>query len=79
LKSELKNQKNKNNKDIDDLVESYNYLHEENTFLRSQIGDLKEEIKSTYQSTKILLKDRTGDLKSFKEVFRALVDSISFN
>ena len=82
LKSELKNQKNKNNKDINDyndLVGRYNNLHEENTSLRSQISDLKEEIKLVYQSTKKFLKDRTSDLKVFKEVFKALVDSISFN
>ena len=82
LKNELKNQKNKNNKDIDDyndLVGRYNDLHEENKSLRSQISDLKEEIKLVYQSTKKFLKDRTSDLKGFKEVFKALVDSISFN
>ena len=80
LKKELKDQKNKNNKDIDDyndLVGRYNNLNEENTSLKNQIGDLKEEIKLIYQSTKRFFKDRISDFKAFKEVFKELADSIS--
>nr|WP_252121267.1 hypothetical protein [Pasteurella multocida] len=67
-------------KDIDDyndLVKRYNNLYEENTSLKSQIGDLKEEIKLIYQSTKRFLKDRISDFKAFKEVFKELADNIS--
>lgn len=80
LKNELKDQIDKNDKDIDDyndLVKRYNNLYEENTSLKSQIGDLKEEIKLIYQSTKIFLKDRISDFKAFKEVFKELADNIS--
>ena len=80
LKNELKDQIDKNDKDIDDyndLVKRYNNLYEENTSLKSQIGDLKEEIKLIYQSTKRFLKDRISDFKAFKEVFKELADSIS--
>ncbi|WP_095264438.1 MobV family relaxase, partial [Staphylococcus aureus] len=44
LKNELKDQIDKNDKDIDDyndLVKRYNNLYEENTSLKNQIGDLK--------------------------------------
>ena len=47
------------------------------TSLKSQIGDLKEEIKLIYQSTKRFLKDRISDFKAFKEVFKELADNIS--
>lgn len=80
LKNELKDQIDKNDKDIDDyndLVKRYNNLYEENTSLKNQIGDLKEEIKLIYQSTKRFLKDRISDFKAFKEVFKELADSIS--
>nr|WP_020277964.1 MobV family relaxase [Listeria innocua]AGN12842.1 putative recombination/mobilization protein [Listeria innocua] len=80
LKNELKDQIDKNDKDIDDyndLVKRYNNLYEENTSLKSQIGDLKEEIKLIYQSTKRFLKDRISDFKAFKEVFKELADNIS--
>lgn len=80
LKNELKDQIDKNAKDIDDyndLVKRYNNLYEENTSLKSQIGDLKEEIKLIYQSTKRFLKDCISDFKAFKEVFKELADNIS--
>ena len=80
LKNELKDQIDKNDKDIDDyndLVKRYNNLYEENTSLKSQIGDLKEEIKLIYQSTKRFFKDRISDFKAFKEVFKELADNIS--
>lgn len=80
LKNELKDQIDKNDKDIDDyndLVKRYNNLYEENTSLKNQIGDLKEEIKLIYQSTKRFFKDRISDFKAFKEVFKELADSIS--
>ncbi|WP_251926147.1 MobV family relaxase [Staphylococcus aureus] len=80
LKNELKDQIDKNDKDIDDyndLVKRYNNLYEENTSLKSQIGDLKEEIKLIYQSTKRFLKDPISDFKAFKEVFKELADNIS--
>ncbi|WP_429864038.1 MobV family relaxase (plasmid) [Enterococcus faecalis] len=75
LKNELKDQIDKNDKDIDDyndLVKRYNNLYEENTSLKNQIGDLKEEIKLIYQSTKRFFKDRISDFKAFKEVFKEL-------
>ena len=80
LKNELKDQIDKNDKDIDDyndLVKRYNNLYEENTSLKNQIGDLKEEIKLIYQSTKRFFKDRISDFKAFKEVFKELADNIS--
>ncbi|HDK8973697.1 TPA: plasmid recombination protein [Staphylococcus aureus] len=80
LKNELKDQIDKNDKDIDDyndLVKRYNNLYEENTSLKNQIGDLKEEIQLIYQSTKRFFKDRISDFKAFKEVFKELADSIS--
>ena len=82
LKNELIRQKNKNNQDIDDynkLIREFNDLNKENTSLKSQISDLKIEIKLIYNSTKEFLKDRTDDLKTFKSVFKDLVDSISIN
>ncbi|MDN8960461.1 hypothetical protein Q0P93_14290, partial [Staphylococcus aureus] len=48
LKNELKDQIDKNDKDIDDyndLVKRYNNLYEDNTSLKNQIGDIIEEIK----------------------------------
>ena len=82
LKRELEEQKDKNYKDIEDynkLVREYNHLNEKNASLNDQIGDLKAEIKLIYKFTKEFLKDRTGDLKAFKSVFKDLVDSISIN
>ena len=79
LKRELEEQKDKNYKDIEDynrLVREYNHLNEKNVSLNDQIGDLKAEIKLIYKSTKEFLKDRTGDLKAFKTIFKDLADDI---
>ena len=80
LKATVRELKDKTNEVIDDynsLVKDYNSLVDENKGLRATVGNLKEEIKLIYQSTKRFLKDRTSDLKAFKEVFKELADSIS--
>ena len=80
LKKELEEQKKTNNENIDDyneLVRDYNSLNEENTSLKSQVSNLKAEIRLIYESTKNFLKERTSDLKAFKNVFKELADSIS--
>src|SRR5699024_3822956 len=79
LKRELEEQKDKNYKDIEDynrLVREYNHLNEKNVSLNDQIGELKAEIKLIHKSTKEFLKERTGDLKAFKTIFKDLADDI---
>jgi cell division protein FtsB len=62
-----------NNKHVD----MYRTLEKENTFLKGQISDLKQEIGFLYKTTRDFLKERTGDLKSFKTTFKELVQDIS--
>ena len=80
LKATVEDLKIKSNEVIDEynsLVKDYNSLIDENKGLRATIGNLKEEIRLIYNTTKDFLKERTSDFKSFKEVFKELADSIS--
>ena len=80
LKATVKELKDKTNEVIDDynlLVKDYNSLIDENKGLRATIGNLREEIRLIYNSTKEFLKERTSDLQAFKSLFKDLVDTIS--
>lgn len=80
LKDELEEQKNKNDKDIsdyNDLVGRYNKLNEENSLLRDHIGDLRNELRLTYNSVRDNFKERLGGLKASRSAFKGLVDVIS--
>lgn len=82
LKNELKIEIKEHNKDIDDyndLARSYNKVNDENTSLKSQIRDLKREVKLIYKTTKDFLKERTKDIKTFKDIFKDLVADISID
>lgn len=79
LKRELEAQDSKNDDIISDynkLARSYNSLLNENDLLKDCISDLKAEISLIYKSTRDFLKDRTGDLKAFKTIFKDLADNI---
>lgn len=82
LKATVKDLKTKSNEVIDDynsLVKDYNSLIDENKGLRATIGNLREEIRLIYNSTKEFLKERTSDLQAFKSTFKDLVNTISGN
>lgn len=82
LKATVKDLKAKSNEVIDDynlLVKDYNSLIDENKSLRATIGNLREEIRLIYNSTKEFLKERTSDLQAFKSIFKDLVNTISGN
>ena len=82
LKDTVKELKAKTNDVIDDynsLVKDYNSLIDENKGLRATIGNLREEIRLIYNSTKEFLKERTSDLQAFKSTFKDLVNTISGN
>ena len=82
LKATVKDLKTKSNEVIDDynsLVKDYNSLIDENKGLRATIGNLREEIRLIYNSTKEFLKERTSDLQAFKSLFKDLVNTISGN
>jgi CRISPR/Cas system CMR-associated protein Cmr5 small subunit len=82
LKATVKDLKTKNNEVINDynsLVKDYNSLIDENKGLRATIGNLREEIRLIYNSTKEFLKERTSDLQAFKSTFKDLVNTISGN
>lgn len=57
-------------------VNDYNELLEENRTLKSRVKDLTNEIGSIYKSTKLFLKERTSDLKTFKSLFNELVNKV---
>ncbi|MGO3264933.1 MAG: MobV family relaxase [Lactococcus lactis] len=79
LKDELIEQKEKNNKNIDDyndLSNAYNDLIDENTLLKAHISDLKQEIKLIYTETKAYLKERASDIQHFKELFKSFVSKV---
>ncbi|MBM7717702.1 putative nuclease with TOPRIM domain, partial [Bacillus thermophilus] len=48
----------------------------ENDLLKGEISDLKREIGLVYKSTKEFLKERTEDVRAFRNVFKSLVDKI---
>src|SRR5699024_10462859 len=52
-------------------------LKEENTILKATISDLREELELIYISTRDFIKERTDDLKAFKDIFKDLVYSVS--
>ena len=82
LKATVKELKDKTNEVIDDynsLVKDYNSLIDENKGLKATIGNLTEEIRLIYNSTKEFLKERTSDLQAFKSTFKDLVNTISSN
>ena len=82
LKATVKDLKTKNNEVINDynsLVKDYNSLIDENKGLRATIGNLREEIRLIYNSTKEFLKERTSNLQAFKSTFKDLVNTISGN
>ena len=82
LKATVEDLKTKSNEVIDDynsLVKDYNSLIDENKGLRATIGNLREEIRLIYNSTKEFLKERTSDLQAFKSTFKDLVNTISGN
>ena len=82
LKTTVKDLKTKTNEVIDDynlLVKDYNSLIDENKGLRATVGNLREEIRLIYNSTKEFLKERTSDLQAFKSLFKDLVNTISGN
>lgn len=54
----------------------YTKLYWENDSLKDHISDLKQEIKSIYQTTKSFLKAHTSDLKTFKSLFNGLVSKV---
>ena len=79
LKRELEAQNSKNDNIISDynkLARNYNSLLNENNLLKDSISDLKTEISLIYKSTRDFLKDRTGDLKAFKTIFKELIDDV---
>ncbi|CAM2918380.1 MobV family relaxase [Erysipelothrix tonsillarum] len=82
LKATVEDLKIKGNEVTDDynsLVKDYNSLIDENKGLRATIGNLREEIRLIYNSTKEFLKERTSDLQAFKSTFKDLVNRISDN
>ncbi|MDA3974867.1 plasmid recombination protein, partial [Enterococcus thailandicus] len=82
LKTTVKDLKTKTNEVIDDynlLVKDYNSLIDENKGLRATVGNLREEIRLIYNSTKEFLKERTSDLQAFKSLFKDLVNTIGGN
>ena len=48
----------------------------ENDLLKDEISHLKREIGLVYKSTKEFLKERTEDVRAFRNVFKSLVDKI---
>lgn len=84
LKKELKEEKEHTSKIIKEAYSvSYAYedkikaLKEENTILKATISDLREELELIYISTRDFIKERTDDLKAFKDIFKGLVYSVS--
>jgi hypothetical protein len=68
---------------VDDLYNSWKEVSAENRelkstneCLRARIDDLKSEIGFVYKSVKDLLKERTDNVKSLKNVFGDLVDKL---
>lgn len=80
LKEEIKNQKEINIgifEDYKDVSNKYGAEKKENKLLRSEISDLKAEIKLIYKSTKQVLKERINGIKAFKSVFKDVVDDLT--
>lgn len=61
---------------ISELVVENERLSAENTSLKAHISDLRAEIGEIYKTTKDFLKARTGDLKTFKSVFKEFVGKV---
>lgn len=61
---------------INALNEEKTKLSQENSRLKSQISDLKRDVRLVYESTKEFLKERTDGLKAFKKVFKGFVDKV---
>src|SRR5699024_2736213 len=57
-------------------VNDFNELTNENELLKDRISILKRDVSLIYESTKELLKERTDGLKTFKNVFKDLVDKV---
>lgn len=72
LRGDLK----KTKKDLEITKSDLQTREQENKRLKSQISDLRHEIQMIYTSAKEFLKERTDDLKTFKNVFKDLVDKI---
>lgn len=62
------------NKELKEENQSLKFINRD---LKSQISDLRHEIQMIYTSVKEFLKERTDDLKAFKNVFKDLMDKIS--
>lgn len=48
----------------------------ENRDLKAHISDLRREINLIYKSTKEFLKERTEDVRAFRNVFRSFIDKV---
>ena len=73
LKKELKEAYSISN-DHEDKIKA---LQKENINLKATINDLREELELIYISTRDFIKERTDDLKAFKDTFKDLVYSVS--
>jgi len=51
-------------------------LRSENCSLNERIGDLSQEIGLLYKSSKEFLKERTEDVRAFRNVFKSFADKI---
>lgn len=59
-----------------ELLKEIQILKMENRDLKDRISDLRHEIGLLYKSTKSFLKERTEDVRSFKNVFRSFIDEV---
>ena len=51
-------------------------MRSENRSLKERIGDLQGEIGLLYKSSKEFLKERTEDVRAFRNVFKSFADKI---
>ena len=63
-------------KENQQLKAEINELRSENRSLKERIGDLQGEIGLLYKSSKEFLKERTEDVRAFRDVFKSFADKI---
>lgn len=63
-------------KQIDLIYGESKNKDKENKALRSENRDLRDEIGLLYETVKGFLKERTEDLKAFRNVLKSLVDKV---
>src|SRR5699024_2758702 len=61
---------------VNENVNDYNELHEENKSIKSKISDLKSDVRLIDETTKVYLKENTDGIKAFKNVFKEIEEKV---